>query len=255
MQLTTDDIQKLISIGRTNQTSDQDLLLYFKHRDFINRLHLEAWRQHSTNLSDNDFIHLSKGLIIIGRDLKWGGGSVAGSIWLYRVIQERRLDSDYKIADFALRNCDNPWVPFGSSYYGKRTIKDYFSYREEKMKVSAIKAERYEKVLRRVEGRKEKRVAAIAELRKLSKEQRGQIRSELLEKYSVFTTRQKLEIIADDFKYPPEYYPVEWINIPAEEIQKLPIELVKKLYDKLSTKTKGQWKRFAHELQKLDDGV
>jgi hypothetical protein len=27
------------------------------------------------------------------------------------------------------------------------------------------------------------------------------------------------------------------------------------LYDKLSTKTKGDWKRFALELQKLDDGL
>ena len=42
---------------------------------------------------------------------------------------------------------------------------------------------------------------------------------------------------------------------PVEEIEKLPIDLIKKLYDKLSTKTKGEWKRFGHELQKLDDGI
>jgi hypothetical protein len=255
MQLTTDDIQKLIFIGRPNETPDMDAILYFKNRNFINRLHWVAWRQHSTTLDDTDLVNLFKGLVIIERELKWTGGSVAGAIWVYRVIQERRLDNDNEIADFGLRNCDNPWVPFGSSYYGNRTAKDYFSFREEKAKIKVVKADRYDKVLRRVEGRKEKRVEAIAELRKLSKEQRGEILKNLLEKYSTSTTKQRLEIIADDLKYPPEYYPLEWINLTTEEIQKLPIELIKKLYDKLSTKTKGQWKRFAHELEKLDDGV
>ncbi len=32
-------------------------------------------------------------------------------------------------------------------------------------------------------------------------------------------------------------------------------DLIKKLYDKLSTKTRGQWKRFANELEKLDDEI
>ena len=44
-------------------------------------------------------------------------------------------------------------------------------------------------------------------------------------------------------------------NIPKEEIENLPLVLIKKLYDKLSTKTKGEWKRFAQELEKLDDGI
>jgi Fe-S cluster biosynthesis and repair protein YggX len=44
-------------------------------------------------------------------------------------------------------------------------------------------------------------------------------------------------------------------TISKEEIDKLPTELIKKLYDKLSTKTKGEWKRFAQELEKLDDGL
>jgi hypothetical protein len=198
MQLTTDDTQKIISIGRINLPAEKDLLLYFENRDFINHLHWETWRQHSTNLGDIDLINLFNGLVKIEKALKWTGGSIAGAIWVYRVIQERKLDREYEIADFGLKNCDNPWVPFGDSYYGKRTIKDYFSYQDEKINAIATKAVRYDKVLNRVEGRKEKRVAAIAELKILSEEQRGQILNELLEKYSAFTTRRKLEIIAND---------------------------------------------------------
>jgi hypothetical protein len=38
-------------------------------------------------------------------------------------------------------------------------------------------------------------------------------------------------------------------------VERLPTEIIKKLYDKLPTKTKGEWKRFAKELEKLDDGI
>lgn len=255
MQLTTQDIEKLILLGKVDTQPDEEFLHYFKLRDYINRQHGNTWRELVANLTDIDLIAVFKGLVSIERELKWIGGSVAGAIWVYGVIQNRSLDSDYKIADFGLRNCDNPWVPFGGSYYGERTIEDYFAYRTAKANDSKVKADRYEKVLRRVEGRKEKRIAAIAELRKLSNEKRGEIRNELLEKYKNATTIEKLELIATDKIFPPEYYPTEWISISTDEIGKLPTELIKKLYDKLSTKTKGEWKRFAHQLEKLDDGI
>ena len=233
-----------------------ELIESFRAKDYINCQAYETWKDSRKEFEDDiQLVWLFKGLVILERELKWIGGSVAGAIWVYRMIQEANLDKDFQIADFGLRNCENPWVPFGNSYYGKRTITDYFAYRSEKSKVSAIKYDRYEKVLKRVEGRKEKRIAAIAELRKLSKELRGEIQGELLEKYKNSTTKEKLETIVADKTFPPEYYPTDWIKFPREEIEKLPIDLIKKLYDKLSTKTKGEWKRFAHELEKLDDGI
>lgn len=234
----------------------KEVIESFRAKEFINCQAYETWKQCRKEFEDDiQLVWLFKGLVILERELKWNGGSVAGAIWVYRMIQEANLDKDFQIADFGLRNCDNPWVPFGNSYYGKRTITDYFAYRSEKSKESAIKHDRYELFLKRAEGRKEKRISAIAELRKLSKEQRGEIRAELLEKYKNATTIEKLETIASDKIFPPEYYPTDWIKLPVEEIEKLPTELIKKLYDKLSTKTKGEWKRFSHELQKHDDGI
>lgn len=238
MLLTLQDIQELISAGEASDKLDETIMKYFKPKDYINRQNGNTWREFVANLSGIDLISLFKGLVCIEKKLNWTGGSVAGAIWVYRVIESRGLDKDYKIADFGIRNCDNPWVPFGSSYYGIRTIEDYFSYQNAKLNESKEKAARYEKVLRRVEGRKEKRAAAIAELRKLSPENRGKVRHELNEKYFNATTIEKLELIITDSLYPPEYYPVEWITIPKEEIANLPTELIKNLYDKLSTKTK-----------------
>lgn len=254
MQLTQHDIEKLISVGKTEGQFENSSLEYFISRDYINRLHGNTWREFMTKLKDEDLIFVFKALVRIEKELEWIGGSVAGAIWVYGVIKNRGLDRDYKIADFGLRNCHNPWVPFGGSYYGIRTIDEYFAYKSASAKEKENRAIKYEKTLNRVKGRKERRATQIAELRKLSNEERGNIKMELLNKYKNVSNLEKLKLIANDQLYPPEYYPNEWINISVEEVEKLPLELIKQLYDKFSTKTKGEWKRFAKKLEKYDDG-
>jgi hypothetical protein len=136
MQLTQQDTKELILIGKTEGQLDNSLLHYFKSKDCINRQHGNTWRKLIVNLSDKDLILVFKALVRIEKELEWIGGSVAGAIWVYGVIQNRGLDKDYKIADFGLRNCDNPWVPFGGSYYGSRTIDDYLAYKTASAKES-----------------------------------------------------------------------------------------------------------------------
>ena len=137
--------------------------------------------------------------------------------------------------------------------YGNRKSKDYFEYRNQKANQRIFKTEQYSKVLKRVEGRKDKRKQAITELSKLTNDERGKKLEELKSKYSGLSTLQKLQIMAKDEVYPPEYYPHEWIEIEPDELKTFPINLIKNLHDKLSSKTIGQWKRFAAELAKLDD--
>ena len=254
MELTQNDIEKLITIGKNDGQFENSSLEYFISRDYINRLHGNTWREFMTKLTDEDLIFVFKALVRIEKELEWIGGSVAGAIWVYGVIQNRGLDRDYKIADFGLRNCDNPWVPFGGSYYGIRTIDEYFAYKSASAKEKEKRAIKYEKTLNRVKGRKERRATEIAELRKLSNEERGNIKKELLNKYQNVSNLEKLKLIANDQLYPPEYYPNEWISISIKEVEILPLQLIKQLYDKLSTKTKGEWKRFAKKLEKYDDG-
>lgn len=252
MNLTSNDINDLIEMGRI-ENLDPHLLQTFSKRDYINRQDGNTWRELVAPLSDIELISVFKALVRIEKELNWIGGSVAGAIWVYKIIENRFLDEDYKIADYGFRNCENPWVPFGSSYYGKRTIEDYLKFKREKAIENRLRTNRNEKILIRVKGRNERRALAIAELRKLSKEERGKIRNELLKTYANATINEKLTLIAENKKYPPEYYPLEWIYIPIEEIEKLPIELIRQLYDKLSTKTKGEWRRFGQKLEKLDN--
>ena len=48
-------------------------------------------------------------------------GRICSSLqfWIYRLIEERNLDSDYKIADYGFENCDNPYIPFGTLLWEK----------------------------------------------------------------------------------------------------------------------------------------
>lgn len=255
MQIPYEIIQNLIATGRKGPCVNDELLSYFKNKDFINRLNNQSWYEDTTSLDNSEIIDLFKGLILVENRLKWLGGSVAGAIWVYRIIQFRRLDEDYGIADFGFKNSSNPYIPFGVSYHGPRTVKEYFSFKEEEYIRKENKVKAYKQLLTRCQGRKIRRAAEISELRKLSKEKRGQIRSELLQKYKNSSVADKLEIIASDPIFPPEYYPIEWITVSEDEVKHLPVTLIKRLYDKLSTKTRGEWRRFSISLQKFDDGM
>ena len=78
--------------------------------------------------------------------------------------------------------------------------------------------------------------------------------TELRKKYTGASYKEKLELIANDEKYPPEYYPWEWTVVSDEEIAKLPEKLIEKLYERL-IKTKGPhlWERLAVKVEKYDE--
>jgi len=200
------------------------------------------------DLTDNNLILVYKGIILAESTKNWYDGSVDVSIPVYFEIKRRGLDKDLMIADFALRHTSNPYIPFGNMYVGVRSKAGYLL--ELELKKESI--ERNNKQVARVKGRKKRRSLALAELRKLSFDERGLLRKKLLEKYSAFSHEERLKIVADDEKYPPEYYPVEWFKINDAIVASLPFDLVRKLHDKLSTKTLGPWKQFARKLKKRD---
>lgn len=251
MEITSKDIQDLVKFGMTAGLR-HDQLLKFENREYINGQHWSTWEKMVTDLSDYELSYVYKSVITLERELKWLGGSVAGAIWLYRIIRQRSLDDDYSLADYGLRHSNNSYVPFGSSYHGERNIQSYFLHQKERSRRRALKFKEDKEFHERVKDRRKRRSAAIAELRKLSFKERGSIREKYLEEYRSATIQERLETIASDEKYPPEYYPPEWINLTNEQIRKLPTDILKKLLDKLSTKAKGEWKRFSQKLQIID---
>ena len=255
-ELTKQDINTIVLIGKKsiNELVDVlELINGFRNKEFINHQHWDTWYKKIDDLTDEDLIFLFKGLVHIDRVIDWGGGSVSAGIWIYRKIQQKGLDKDMKIADYGLNNCANPYIPFGMVTDAKSSKEFYLGLMMKAAKAEAG-LEKERKMRQRAEGRKIKRKKAMAELRKLDYETRGQIHKELKEKYSQSSVKEKLELVGADEKYPPEYYPTEWALITEQEVKNLPVDLIKKLYDKLSSKTKGPWRKFSLTLLKYDDG-
>ena len=250
MEITETEIEKLISFGK-GEASTREEQEYFKSRGV--EINCSAWHKIVRKKKNNDLINLYKGFVIIEGAVKWGSGSTSGAIKIYLEIDKRKLDEDKILAEFGFRNCENIYIPFGGGYNGAdRSYKGYLAHKAEKERRRNIRGLHFDKK-RQIADRKKLRSEAIAELRKLSFEERGKIHQELSEKYSGITAKKKLELMAAEKIYPPEYFPAEWIKVPFEELEKMPFSLITTLYDKLSTKTKGEWKRFAGELKKIEE--
>ena len=141
MKLTQKHIDTLIEVGKT-LIIDEDQKKYLQDCDFINRLSSEEWDNHSSKLTDNDIINLFKGIVLVEKNLRWMGGSVAGGIWVYSNIRKRHLDFDYQIANWALQTTENDYIPFGFTNHGVKSAVAYFlmqrdfSHRKEIEKIS-----------------------------------------------------------------------------------------------------------------------
>src|SRR5260370_37489562 len=84
--------------------------------DWINRLGRDLWEAIAEHYATPVLERLIKVLVIAERELKWTGGSVAATVWLFWVYQ-RRTDADSDaLADWIFRNKgNNYYLPFGFS--------------------------------------------------------------------------------------------------------------------------------------------
>lgn len=127
------NVHAIILIGYDDQSGGkllQHLLETFRGRDDLNLLPYAHWLKACDEFDadeDKQLVWLFKGMVILERELNWYGGRTSAAIDIYKIIQKRGYDRDHNVADWALRNSDNPWIPFGEEYHGKRAIDDYFA--------------------------------------------------------------------------------------------------------------------------------
>lgn len=70
----------------------------------------------------------------------FGGGSVTGTIWAFRRLQQRMHSSLDGLADWLLAHTTNPWVPFGSNNHGARSLTELRGQRERAASMRSEKA-------------------------------------------------------------------------------------------------------------------
>jgi hypothetical protein len=112
--LTQEIIDLLIEAGKMkNPFSEQavTLIASLRKKDEINRLHWREWNKFTENMEVQDLVSLTKGLTVAERHFQWSGGSVAGVIWVYRMLQNKDREVAKIVGAWVKENTNNPYAP------------------------------------------------------------------------------------------------------------------------------------------------
>ncbi len=112
--LTSEVIDLLIEVGRMeNPFSEEALALIapLKEKDEINRLHWREWNKFTESMKVQDLASLTKGLTVAEKHFRWIGGSVAGVIWVYRMLYNKDQEVAEKVGAWVKENTNNPYAP------------------------------------------------------------------------------------------------------------------------------------------------
>ena len=83
-----------------------------------------------SKLTDSELLDYFKGLVIIEKEIG-SYGSTTPVARAYSEIENRGLDSDHSLADWAFQYSDNEYIPFGFIRHGERTAYEYIQWRED----------------------------------------------------------------------------------------------------------------------------
>lgn len=84
----------------------------------------------TANLNNEELIYYFKGLVIIEKELG-SCGSTTPAARAYWEIENRHLDRDYSLADWAFQYSDNEYIPFGFIRHGEQSAYEYIQWRED----------------------------------------------------------------------------------------------------------------------------
>ena len=114
-EIETHVLSELVHVGSFEKASEIEAAagIKLKNKDFLNRIDRIRWEQVTRGINDEAVVNIFRAVVVLERTEKWVGGSVASAIFLYRIIERRRYRNCAELADWALRNRGNEYVPFG----------------------------------------------------------------------------------------------------------------------------------------------
>lgn len=125
-------IEAIISAGKNLSVIDEyiSILSNLSEYRIENKIRIDDLdlRNSLLKFSDENLINIFRGLVIIGNTFNWGVNSGSEAIFIYRIILDRKLDRDLKIADWAFLNSQNPYIPFGSAGNIRHSSRDAYDY-------------------------------------------------------------------------------------------------------------------------------
>ncbi len=243
-------IENLISIGEQIEigvcSPDISNLVRYSR---INRMGKKTRSDEISNSSSEKIISLLIGIIYVERELKWFGGSAAGSIWIFAELLTRNenIEQIDRVAKWIIKNTRNQYSPFGTQItLGARNYSEYIKLSNERdilIQKEVAKDKDIElEALKQRNVRQEKR-ALNAQLR--SKVERVT----LIKRLQGMSVKDQLLLISNDEVYAPTFYPTKCADSATTDIiRTLSNDAKYRLVIKLKGKHRGPWGAFKKRL-------
>lgn len=184
----------VIRVGLNSKIEDMN--------ELTNLLNLESFyywgdKFMTSRLNDSELLNYFKGLVIIEKNIG-SCGSTTPTARVYWEIENRHLDRDYSLADWAFQYSDNEYIPFGFIRHGEKTAYEYIQWREDFH--NRLIQEKLDK-----EERKERQLERAKQIEKEKRErdkQRRQLYQMIMEK----PPEEQVETILSDDKHILYFY-------------------------------------------------
>ena len=201
-----------------------------------------VWEAEVANRTMEDTTALFYGLVLAEETFIRGTSSVAGSIWVFRQLTEMtdNLEHLNAVASWALSVTSNPYVPFGSTITGSsRDYVEYINFKSAKQEAISIEIELDQKLEQASAREREQRRSRAESCRRHRKKEPWKGKVAELEGLSIL---DKLQIIATDPTYPPQFYP-SYIagEANSDVLRQLPKDTREELVRRLKGKRRGAW--------------
>ena len=279
-------VDVLIQIGQRavgNGFGVDELLERIRQYGDINRQTPEFWTSICTSCSDDDVAALVCGLALAETKLPfWSAGSVAGVIWTFRELEQRKYPRIVAVAEWAVANTRNSYAPFGSmvhrderlgalresSQESRFALENAEIERELRSRVSCLDFERSRNTwlrsmlvparlasevrllkseLASLEAATSRQMALmskdLADVRHMSyKAAHDHAHAELLANGEALAPAERLRMIARRADVPIGMIPKVWAIVPPAELQSLSLEDQELLRARLAKIRKGPWR-------------
>ncbi len=242
-------IEKLIDIGRRADLESEALLadiVALERHGEINRHHWSDWHVALEGRPVNDLINLVRGLTLTEKRNRWLGGSVAGGIWVFQLVEKKDPNAAELLADWVLGHTENSWMPFGGQNYGAGSLAQFREIQGNRDKIISNGIARDAEIEAEAKAdREQQRIERqhVAEDRNSSK------REAFIHELGQKNIRDQSEQLANDEYYSVGYYPTRCARLATSDLlESLPCATRLALARKLKGRKRGPWGSFKQRL-------
>ena len=243
------DLIRLGGVGEIDAALGRELVTRLGPFDCVDRLDWQSWDAVTAKLIQHDLACLARGLVRAEKIERWGGGSVAGAIWVFRMFQHRFSQDANALAEWMLINSDNPWIPFGSNRGDAHSLVELESYHEAKAARRRASADDTDlkQHLRQVREAVRHRLAAE---RRAVQSVAVSARQQLLDTLRPLSLRERIEHVAWDDFHPLAFYPADLVEGSFQHICAVDAVSLRRLLSKAVPQPRGPWRTWVRGLRR-----